>query len=104
MFRSRNGSWRCHRGWAQKRPPLESTSNRWKVNLGKSLNDQESKMRVLLLLIFTLALAGCTTKSKAKAQANAAFNTGQRQALERVLQQRNSVTVMGPVRNPLVPW
>ena len=61
-------------------------------------------MRASLLLITALALAGCTTKSKAKAQANAAFNTGQRQALERVLQQRNSVTVLGPVRNPLVLW
>src|SRR2546427_7611974 len=64
--------------------------------------------RVGFLLIwfalFALALTGCTTKSNAKAQARAAYAAGQQQALERALQSRHGVTVIGAVRNPLVPW
>src|SRR5438067_1213046 len=56
------------------------------------------------VLILLLALCGCMTKSKAKADARAAYMAGQQQALERVLQSRNSVTFLGPVRNPLVTW
>src|SRR2546421_9272362 len=54
--------------------------------------------------LLATALVGCTTKSKAKAEERAAFSLGQQRAMERILQTRNSVTVMGPVRNPLVTW
>ncbi len=54
--------------------------------------------------LLTVAVASCTTKSKAKAQARAAYVAGQQQALERALQSRNSVTIIGPVRNPLITW
>ena len=54
--------------------------------------------------LLATALVGCMTKSKAKAQERAAFSLGQQRAMERILQTRNSVTVMGPVRNPLVTW
>lgn len=47
---------------------------------------------------------GCTTKAKAKADARAAYMAGQQQALERALQSRSSVSILGPVRNPLVTW
>ena len=56
------------------------------------------------LCVLAIAITGCTTKSAAKAQAQAAYSAGQQQALERALQSRNSVTILGPVRNPLVPW
>ena len=59
---------------------------------------------LLCLLILTTLPSGCTTKSKANAAARSAYSAGQQQATERILQTRNSVTVMGPVRNPLVPW
>jgi len=55
-------------------------------------------------VLLAISLTGCTTKSEAKAQARAAYAAGQQQALERALQSRNSVTILGPVRNPLVPW
>ena len=66
----------------------------------------KGKIHTLLLCLLVLAASpsGCTTKSKAKAAARAAYSTGQQQATERILQSRNSVTIMGPVRNPLVPW
>ena len=56
------------------------------------------------LALLAIAITGCTTNSNAKAQAQSAYAAGQQQALERALQARNSVTVLGPVRNPLVPW
>src|SRR5437667_12054051 len=59
---------------------------------------------MVCFFLLAFALTGCTTKSNAKAQARAAYAAGQQQALERVLQSRNSVTVIGAVRNPLVPW
>ena len=60
---------------------------------------------VLLCLVILATLpSGCTTKSSANAAARAAYSAGQQQATERILQSRNSVTIMGPVRNPLVPW
>jgi hypothetical protein len=50
---------------------------------------------------------GCTTKTKAKAQAQAAFLAGQQQVLERMQRTQNQaprVTIIGPVRNGIVPW
>ena len=59
---------------------------------------------LLCLLILTTLTSGCTTKSSANAAARSAYSAGQQQTMERMLQTRNNVTVMGPVRNPLVPW
>src|SRR5690349_8547195 len=59
---------------------------------------------LLWLLVLIIVPSGCTTKSKANAAARAAYSAGQLQATERILQSRNSVTIFGPVRNPLVPW
>ena len=56
------------------------------------------------LVLLAIAVTGCVTKSAANAQAQQAYVAGQRQALERMLQSRNSVNILGPVRNPLVPW
>ena len=57
--------------------------------------------------IIVLALAcistGCTTRAKAKQESRAAYIAGREQA-ERMMQSRTNVTVMGPVRNQLVPW
>ena len=61
-------------------------------------------MQGFLSLLLSLALAGCISKSKAKAQQKEAFAAGQQQAMERILQNRNSVTVLGPVKNPLITW
>lgn len=54
-----------------------------------------------------LALVGCVSKKQADARARAAFVAGQQQAavMSRQSQlQGPTVTVVGPVRNPLVPW
>jgi hypothetical protein len=61
----------------------------------------------LLACALLLLAAGCTTKAKAKAQAQAAFLAGQQQVLERMQRTQNqapSVTIIGPVRNGIVPW
>jgi hypothetical protein len=60
-----------------------------------------------LFLIGCLALCSCVSKGKADAKANAAFVAGQRQAAMMALQSQirgPSITVIGEVRNPLVPW
>jgi hypothetical protein len=53
-----------------------------------------------------LAASGCTTKAKAKAQAQAAFLAGQQKQMELMRRQTQnpSVTIIGPVRNGIVPW
>jgi protein involved in polysaccharide export with SLBB domain len=56
-----------------------------------------------LILIFAVAAAGCTTRSKANAEARAAFLVGQNTAMQQQLQVQ-SVTIIGPVQNPQVPW
>jgi hypothetical protein len=48
---------------------------------------------------------GCVTKSDAKIQAQKAYIAGQQQALILSQQPRGpSVTIVGPVHNPVVPW
>jgi len=57
--------------------------------------------------LVTFPLTGCVSKSKAEAQARAAFFAGQRQAVEMVQRAQAmglTVTVLGPVRNPTIPW
>jgi hypothetical protein len=63
-------------------------------------------MKTLLacVILLSICLTGCTTKSAANAQAQEAYAAGQRQAFQQMLQSRNSVTILGPVRNQLVPW
>ena len=61
-------------------------------------------MRGVLSLLLSSVPAGCISKSKAKAQEKEAFVAGQQQAMERILQNHNSVTILGPVKNPLIPW
>ena len=54
-----------------------------------------------------LFLLGCVSKAKAKRDAHAAFMAGQQDAMRRAqLQaaQGPSITVNGPVRNPVLPW
>ncbi len=57
------------------------------------------------ILLLSLAATGCVeTKSKARAQAQAAFLAGENAALLKQQQQASSVTIIGPVQNPRVPW
>ena len=66
--------------------------------------------RALLLGLLSLgvALSGCVSKTKAQEQARAAFFAGQQQAAMMSRQQTQiqgpTVTVIGEVRNPLLPW
>jgi len=57
----------------------------------------------ILVLLLASCFAGCTTRSNAKQQARAAYTQGQQQA-ERMLQARTSVTLVGAVRTPMIPW
>ncbi|MGH7953210.1 MAG: hypothetical protein ACREFE_15020 [Limisphaerales bacterium] len=63
-------------------------------------------MKILAAILFlALAGSGCVTKSQADAQARAAFLAGQRMALAKMSGAQNpGVTIIGPVRNPNVPW
>jgi hypothetical protein len=58
------------------------------------------------ILLFALVVSGCMTKSKARAQARAAFLAGQNTELrqQQLQTQGSSVTIIGPVQNPQVPW
>ena len=57
------------------------------------------------ILLFALAVGGCTTRSNADANARAAFLAGQNAVLRQQQQaQTLSVTIIGPVQNPQVPW
>jgi hypothetical protein len=66
----------------------------------------------LTFLISALCLGGCVSKSKADARARAAFFAGQQQAamMGRQAQAQSTtfnavtVTVLGEVRNSLIPW
>jgi hypothetical protein len=63
-------------------------------------------IRTLFRVFVSLAallLVGCTSQTKAKLQAREAYIAGQQQA-ERRVQSQTSVTVLGPVRNQMVPW
>ncbi len=56
------------------------------------------------LVLGSLWLAGCVSKAKAQAQARQAFLAGQTQALMRQQPSAPSVTLMGEVHNPVIPW
>jgi len=59
---------------------------------------------IWVILLIALAGGGCTTRSKARAQEQAAFLAGQNAALKQEQEQVPSVTIVGPVQYPKVPW
>lgn len=62
---------------------------------------------VFVLMAGLCSISGCVSKSKAEADAKAAFLAGQRQTAMMAWQNQikgPTVTVIGEVRNPLVPW
>jgi hypothetical protein len=63
-------------------------------------------MKILFaILILAAAATGCTTGSKARLKEQNAFFAGQNAALRQEQQsQTPSVTIVGPVQNPQVPW
>jgi len=63
-------------------------------------------MKILFaILILAVAATGCTTNSKARLREQNAFLAGQNAALRQQQQsQTPSVTIVGPVQNPQVPW
>lgn len=65
----------------------------------------KSFLQLCAALLLAAILAGCVLKSKAREQARAAFLAGQQQALQQ-LQVRGGpfVTVVGPVKNTVLPW
>jgi len=62
-----------------------------------------ARLSGIFLLALACFLVGCTTPSKAKQKERAAYMAGRQQA-EQMMQSRTNVTVIGPVRNQLVPW
>ena len=67
---------------------------------------KQSWMGVVIGVV-TIVLTGCVTKSKAKADAREAFIAGQQQAMAMARMQQSqgpSVTVVGQVRNGIIPW
>jgi len=66
-----------------------------------------ARLFVCACALFLLIPVGCVSKAKARHDAQAAFIAGQQEALRRSqLQQAQgpSITVNGPVKNPILPW
>jgi len=59
-------------------------------------------MKIVLSLLLVALLSGCVSKSKSQVQAYQAYIAGQRDASSRA--QNLTVTVVGNVKNPSVPW
>jgi hypothetical protein len=57
-----------------------------------------------VLLAMPLLISGCVSKAKADAQAREAFFAGQQRAAQQLQTLGPTVTVMGPVKNKLIPW
>jgi hypothetical protein len=57
----------------------------------------------MLSLTALLAASACVTKSKAQLEARKAFNSGRQKALAE-MQQGPVVRILGPVRQPVLPW
>jgi hypothetical protein len=56
-------------------------------------------------LLAALAFTGCQSKARLQAQSRAAFIAGEQAAYGRMSRQQTpSVMLVGPVKNPLVPW
>jgi hypothetical protein len=61
-------------------------------------------MRRLLVMCFSLALmAGCVSQAKSDARAREAYVAGQRAGMAEEAR-ANSVSVIGNVKNALIPW
>ncbi len=80
-------------------------------HLNNRLKHGPRRSGTLLVLLLAgaagLSGSGCVSQSSAKAREQAAFLAGQRQGRLEALQAEMrgpSVTIMGPVRNPAVPW
>jgi len=56
------------------------------------------------VLLMPLLISGCVSKGKAEAQARAAFLAGQQQAAQQMQALGPTVSIMGPVKNKLIPW
>jgi hypothetical protein len=62
---------------------------------------------VFAILILAVVATGCTTKSRSRMDSQNAYLAGQNAVLrkQQALQsQAGSVTIVGPVQNPQVPW
>ncbi len=57
-----------------------------------------------IAILIPMLVSGCVSKAKADAQARTAFLAGQQQALQQMQVRGPSVTVLGEVRNKLIPW
>jgi hypothetical protein len=59
-----------------------------------------------IILVLAFAVSGCTTTSQARMEARDAYLAGQNQLLrqQQAEAQMPSVTIVGPVQNPKVPW
>lgn len=61
-----------------------------------------------VFIVLAMLAVGCTTKSQARLEAQNAYLAGQNAALRQQQAQAqsstDSVTVVGPVQNPQVPW
>jgi len=62
--------------------------------------------RILGVVLVVCALHGCVSRTRAKAEARKAFLSGQQQAmmLRSAQPAGPSVTIVGPVKNPSIPW
>jgi len=77
-------------------------------------------IRMLLVLLLAMPFAGCVTKKQSDARVRAAYRAGRRDAMARMQQQQQiqsmaepdpepasgseTVSISGPVRNPVLPW
>jgi len=71
-------------------------------------NPFENVGKFALLAPVLLACAGCVSKATAQAEIRAAYLAGQRDALRQAAaspaSKETSITVFGPVKNPVIPW
>ena len=58
----------------------------------------------ILALLLALCLSACVTKSNAQRKVAEAFKAGETQATKRLQTQQPVVTVVGQVRNHIIPW
>lgn len=58
----------------------------------------------ILALLLALCVSACVTRSSAQKKAAEAFKAGETQATKRLQNQQPVVTVMGQVRNHIIPW
>lgn len=83
------------------------------AEIGKTSGVNSSRKIIFVIGIAVAAMilvfaTGCVSKSTAQARAREAYLAGQRDAMASVLEQKsgqtNSVTFIGPVNHPVVPW